>query len=130
MSRKVDGEFAKHIGQKLRELRLKKGKTLKEVANETEGAHGYLSRIERGMHGITLELLIRLAECYQVPLTEIIPVQETGETKTLNIQKALWSSDILLFEDEVIQITDELRTNVEIALRMGIALTQKNEKGS
>jgi transcriptional regulator with XRE-family HTH domain len=56
------------IGLRLRDLRIKKDLTLKEVAEATGFAVSYLSQLERDMVSISVDNLERLANYYQVHL--------------------------------------------------------------
>jgi len=140
MAKKSDLEFARYVGPKLRELRLAKGKTLGAVEEATGIAKGYLSRAERGQHALSMEKLSVLADYYQVPMSRLLPKSrfmpksEKEETHTLDLQKALWSAEWLVFDGESIPLTMEVVEQLETAIRMGIAWAQKTieakEKGS
>ncbi|MDT3418146.1 transcriptional regulator with XRE-family HTH domain [Brevibacillus aydinogluensis] len=133
MAKTSDLEFAQYVGPILRQVRKSRGKTLEAVAKETNIALGYLSRAERGQHALSMEKLSRLAEYYQVPLSHLIPKNDKYETKTLDLQKELWSAKQLIYDGETIQLTLEVVEQLEMAIRMGIAWAQKTQakgKGS
>jgi len=60
------------IGQKLRELREKKGLLLRQVAAELEVDTAYISKMERGEKNIKREYILRLAEIYKVKKEELL----------------------------------------------------------
>lgn len=62
------------IGEKLRTLREKKQKLLREVAASLEIDTAYLSKMERGEKKIKREYLVKLAKLYDVDLEELIPM--------------------------------------------------------
>lgn len=59
----------KNISKKIREARVKKGLTLEELGEKINFNYSNLSKIERGVRSPTLELLEKLAEFYEVPLS-------------------------------------------------------------
>ncbi|WP_127507103.1 helix-turn-helix domain-containing protein [Actinoplanes solisilvae] len=60
------------VGPRLRELRLRRGITLAELAGSTGIATSTLSRLESGHRRPGLELLLPLAQAYRTPLDELI----------------------------------------------------------
>ncbi len=62
----------REIGDVLRELRLKKGHTLRQVAGRASVALGYLSEIERGQKEASSEILYSVSEALDVPISLII----------------------------------------------------------
>lgn len=65
------------IGDVLRDYRLQRGKTLRQVAGRANVALGYLSEIERGQKEASSEVLQAIAEALESPLSEILI--EVGE---------------------------------------------------
>ena len=62
----------REIGDVLRELRLKKGHTLRQVAGRASVALGYLSEIERGQKEASSEILYSVAEA-NVLIPDTVP---------------------------------------------------------
>jgi transcriptional regulator with XRE-family HTH domain len=60
------------LAQALRSLRIERGLTLNDVAAATTISSSFLSLVEQGRSDITISRLIRLAEFYDVELTELI----------------------------------------------------------
>ena len=60
------------LAQALRSLRTERGLTLNEVAAATTISSSFLSLVEQGRSDITISRLIRLAEFYDVEITELI----------------------------------------------------------
>ena len=54
------------IGQKIRDLRLQKGLTLKDLGQLADLSVGYLSQLERGLTDISTDLLTRVAQALGV----------------------------------------------------------------
>ena len=60
------------IGDVLRDFRLQKGHTLRQVAGRASVALGYLSEVERGQKEASSEILGSVAEALDVPLSIIM----------------------------------------------------------
>jgi transcriptional regulator with XRE-family HTH domain len=74
-------EVLNAVGPRLRELRRKRAMTLAELAERTEISESTLSRLESGGRKPTLELLLPLAEIYNVPLDELVGAPRTGDPR-------------------------------------------------
>ncbi len=60
------------IGDVLRDLRLQKGQTLRQVAGRASVALGYLSEVERGQKEASSEILASVAEALDTPISVIL----------------------------------------------------------
>jgi transcriptional regulator with XRE-family HTH domain len=60
------------IGDVLRDLRQRKGQTLRNVASRASVALGYLSEVERGQKEASSEILASLADALEVPISVIM----------------------------------------------------------
>lgn len=60
------------IGDVLRDLRLQKGQTLRQVASRASVALGYLSEVERGQKEASSEILASVAEALDTPISVIL----------------------------------------------------------
>ena len=60
------------IGDVLRDFRLQKGQTLRQVAGRATVALGYLSEVERGQKEASSEILASLADALEVPISVIM----------------------------------------------------------
>ncbi|BCY12764.1 helix-turn-helix domain-containing protein [Actinoplanes sp. L3-i22] len=69
------------VGPRLRTLRQKRDITLTQLAATTGISVSTLSRLESGDRKPTLELLLPLAEAYQVTLDELVDAPETGDPR-------------------------------------------------
>ena len=65
------------IGDVLRDFRLQKGMTLRQVASTASVALGYLSEVERGQKEASSEILAAVAEALETPLSLVM--SEVGE---------------------------------------------------
>lgn len=60
------------IGDVLRDFRLQKGRTLRQVAGEASVALGYLSEVERGQKEASSEILAAVADALDTPLSVVM----------------------------------------------------------
>jgi transcriptional regulator with XRE-family HTH domain len=60
------------IGDVLRDFRLQKGQTLRQVASRASVALGYLSELERGQKEASSEILAAVADALEVPLSVVL----------------------------------------------------------
>lgn len=60
------------IGDVLRDVRLQKGRTLRQVAGKASVALGYLSEVERGQKEASSEILAAIADALEVPVSGIL----------------------------------------------------------
>lgn len=65
------------LGDVLRDLRLQKALTLRQVAGRASVALGYLSEVERGQKEASSEILASVAEALDTPISTIM--LEVGE---------------------------------------------------
>ena len=64
--------FRRLLGDVLRNKRLQRGMTLREVSAEARVSLGYISEIERGQKEASSELLASLCGALDVPLSEVL----------------------------------------------------------
>jgi transcriptional regulator with XRE-family HTH domain len=69
------------VGPRLRRLRDKRGLTLAVLAETTGISISTLSRLESGQRRPSLELLLPLADAYQVPMDELVGAPEVGDPR-------------------------------------------------
>ena len=65
------------ISDVLRDFRLQKGRTLRQVASKASVALGYLSEVERGQKEASSEILASVAEALDTPISVIM--REVGD---------------------------------------------------
>jgi transcriptional regulator with XRE-family HTH domain len=67
---------------RLRRIRGLRGLTITDVAERTAISKSTLSRLETGQRRPTLELLLPLAQLYDVPLDELVGAPDVGDPRT------------------------------------------------
>ncbi len=65
------------LGDVLRDFRLQKGRTLRQVASKASVALGYLSEVERGQKEASSEILASVADALDTPISVIM--REVGD---------------------------------------------------
>lgn len=81
--------FRRLLGDVLRDRRMQRGMTLREVSKEARVSLGYISEIERGQKEASSELLASLCTALEVPLSDVlrdvsdaVAVEEAATTPT------------------------------------------------
>lgn len=64
--------FRRLLGDVLRDLRLQRGLTLRELSADARVSLGYISEIERGQKEASSELLASLCTALHVPLSNVL----------------------------------------------------------
>lgn len=64
--------FRRLLGDVLRDLRMQRGLTLREVSAEARVSLGYISEIERGQKEASSELLASLCAALEAPLSDVL----------------------------------------------------------
>ena len=72
-------EYPKALGERLRNIRLQKGMSLQDVQGASEGRWkaAVVGAYERGDRNVTVARLSELASFYAVPVSEILPGDDT-----------------------------------------------------
>jgi transcriptional regulator with XRE-family HTH domain len=79
--RSVIPDVLAEVGPRLKRLRTRRGITLTALAADTGISKSTLSRLESGQRKPSLELLLPLADAYQVPLDELVGAPEVGDPR-------------------------------------------------
>ncbi|WP_035795395.1 helix-turn-helix domain-containing protein [Kitasatospora mediocidica] len=77
------------VAPRLRRLRDKRGLTLAALSEATGISKSTLSRLESGQRRPTLELLLPLADVYQVPLDDLVGAPAVGDPRVRLTPRAL-----------------------------------------
>lgn len=87
-------ETSNNIGSAVRSYREMRGKTIREVAVQSKISPGFLSQLENGRTGASLETIKRISHALGVTLAELVD-SETGATRgvTRKLDRAVIPSD-------------------------------------
>jgi transcriptional regulator with XRE-family HTH domain len=69
------------VGMRLKAIRQERGVTLTALSEATGISKSTLSRLETGQRKASLELLLPLAQAYQVPLDDLVGAPEVGDPR-------------------------------------------------
>jgi transcriptional regulator with XRE-family HTH domain len=74
-------EYNEKVGERLRAIRRQRGMSLQDVHRSTDGEFkaAVLGAYERGERSLSLPRLQRLAACYDVPMNQLLPEDDTYE---------------------------------------------------
>lgn len=100
-------EISKKIGERIRWLRYKKNKSLKDVAALLDMSVPALSKIENGTTDMNLSRLMQIARIFKVSTTSIIDDDEPGE-KSESTENMLLKEKLLRSEQEVMRLQRRL----------------------
>lgn len=77
-------EYNERVGERLRLIRIQRGMSLQDVHRATEGEFkaAVLGAYERGERSLSVPRLRRLATCYDVPINQLLPEEDTYEVPT------------------------------------------------
>lgn len=97
----------KKSGERIRQLRIRHGWTQGELATTLNIDQGFLSRIESGKKGCSVDLLVQLAECFHVSLDLLILGAE-GVDDSKSVSRSQLKADI----EELINELDQFRSQL------------------
>lgn len=98
------------IYKKLKQLRKERGLTLNTFAEKIGSDYQQLSRIERGKSKLSFEMLVKMANALETPISELVPqnapAKEAFSPSTVQ-PVSFFSNDLLAFILEKIEIMVE-----------------------
>jgi transcriptional regulator with XRE-family HTH domain len=90
------------LGRRLKELRVSRGLSLKEVAAGTGLSSSFISLVETGRNEMTVGRLVTMADFYEVGLRDLIPERDTEKPVVLR------RGDRLAFDSEDHRVKTEM----------------------
>lgn len=76
-------QFISEIGSRVRALRAKRGMTRKDLSKHSDVSERYLAQLETGNANITLTVLWRVANAFDIQFSELIPDTQRDQTSPL-----------------------------------------------
>lgn len=107
-------EISKKIGERIRWLRLKKNKSLKDIAVLLDMSVPALSKIESGATDMNLSRLVQIARLFKVSAISIIDDNEPGQksepTENILLKEQLYHSEqeVLMLQRRLIELYEGL----------------------
>lgn len=92
--------FRRQLGDVLRNERMRRGMTLRELSSEARISLGYISEIERGQKEASSELLSSLCEALDVPLSAVL--REVSDNTAVEEERLLAESVVPLTKGDVV----------------------------
>ncbi|MGW4052379.1 helix-turn-helix domain-containing protein [Streptomyces sp. NPDC004779] len=83
------------VGPRLRRVRTTRGVTLAALARTTGISKSTLSRLEAGQRRPSLDLLLPIAQAFQVPLDELVGAPEVGDPRVRLKPRAVGGNTVL-----------------------------------
>ena len=82
-------DYPKALGERLRKIRLQKGMSLQDVQESSQGKWkaAVVGAYERGDRNVTVTRLSELADFYGVPVSEIIPSDESSAPAPVEVRR-------------------------------------------
>lgn len=78
-------DFAKILGQRIRNYRIAKGLSQEKLAELSKCHYTYIGQIERGEKNATIESMVKIASALDVSLSEIFEKLDTQEIEMQSI---------------------------------------------
>ncbi|SNT05188.1 Helix-turn-helix domain-containing protein [Micrococcales bacterium KH10] len=94
----------REIGDVLRDLRQRQGRTLREVSSQARVSLGYLSEVERGQKEASSELLGSICDALDVPMSAVL--HQVADR--IAVAEALEMPDLVMADFEMPRVTREL----------------------
>lgn len=120
-----------NIGQYLKEKRKEKALTLSEVATMLNLSSGYISRIERGTSNPSKDVLHKICNIYEIPISEIL--NDDGELKLENIKVGtdlltIINNDYVTYNGDLINAQD--RINIGLIVKSLLEINNLEDKNN
>ncbi|HEX4190705.1 MAG TPA: helix-turn-helix transcriptional regulator [Marmoricola sp.] len=88
--------FRRQLGDVLRNERMRRGMTLRELSSDARVSLGYISEIERGQKEASSELLASLCDALEVPLSDVL--REVSDTVAIEEARLLAEASLETIE--------------------------------
>lgn len=119
-------------GNRIRELRKRKGWTMKQLGQQLDLAESTISGYENEIRRPDLELLIRLSELFDVTVDYLIGRTDEGPTNNLaapELRETSASYNVAILDGRVESLTDEEARHLKNSLEMFRLWKARKESG-
>jgi transcriptional regulator with XRE-family HTH domain len=108
------------LAKTLRELRAERGISLARLARETDISSSFLSLLEQGRSDVTISRLVRLAEVYDVEMTDLLAGSRKRPSGNIRLLRAS-PENLIRFEEEGVEMYD-LTAGVRWAMVVAVSV--------
>lgn len=113
------------LAARIKSSRKMRGLTQQQLADKLDIDQGFISRLERGEKGITIDLLNRLAKLLDVPLSYILGESDSAQLEKLPIPTGLKA----LEQDQALTETLNISEPEWLALKTILLPAETNKEG-
>ncbi len=110
-------DYSERVGERLRQIRVQRGMSLQDVHRATGGEFkaAVLGAYERGERSLSLPRLRRLASCYDVPMSQLLPEEDTYERPPhASVGVAIDLSKVDSLSPEVGEVIDRFLKRIQV----------------
>ena len=110
-------DYNEKVGERLRAIRRQRGMSLQDVHQSTHGEFkaAVLGAYERGERSLSLPRLQRLAICYDVPMNQLLPEEDTYEiAQTVTGGVAVDLNRIEALDEETGRVVDRFLQRIQV----------------
>lgn len=116
------------LGARLKRLRRDRGLTQTAMAGDLGVSPSYLNHIERNQRPVSAQLLLRLAETYDVDLRQLGQSGAAGEAELAEALSDPLFQGLDVPRHELLQLTDEAPAAAEALLRLYRAFSEQRDR--
>ena len=77
----TNGQIKGIIGQRVRYYRKMQGMTQKELAAKVNADSTYITNIEKGQKGISVEKLVEICTIFNISVSDLLPMEAQNDTE-------------------------------------------------
>jgi transcriptional regulator with XRE-family HTH domain len=115
------------IGARLKNIRKKRGLTLRALGKAANVSHSFIADIESGRSNPSLDTLEALAKALDVPIIDIIgDTNYENKQESVDLAEAILKMDVM-FDGEPLSLTAEERQSVLEFIKTAINLINQKE---
>ena len=110
-------DYNERVGERLRLIRVQRGMSLQDVHRATDGEFkaAVLGAYERGERSLSLPRLRRLAACYDVPMNQLLPEEDTYEAPSGEVGSVTIDlSKVEALDEETGRVIDRFLQRIQV----------------
>ncbi|NEZ47839.1 helix-turn-helix transcriptional regulator [Clostridium niameyense] len=97
MCKNTENKIINSIGEKIKQRRTEKGYSLRELGKIVDLSANFLSAVERGINGISIEKLTKVAHALDVPVSYLLSDVDKGinEMENIKVKEIVTDNDVV-----------------------------------